>query len=76
MFLLSFDALGNHEGLEKVTHVLGGKLGANNVNLRKWVWSESNQWPSWDAISKAPIGFTDEWASFRIIMTKLLYDLH
>ena len=40
------------------------------MNWGKWVWSESNQWPSWDAIFKDPIWSADEWESFRIIMAK------
>ena len=64
------NALGNHEELEKGKRLLKDKPGANKVNLGKWVWSEANLWPSWDAIAKAPTWSSDEWESFRIIMGK------
>ena len=53
--LLNCDALGNHEELEEVKRLLKDKPGANKVYLGKGVWSQSNQWQSWDAIFKTPI---------------------
>ena len=69
LFLPNCDALGKYDELEKVKRLLKDKPGTNKVNLGKWVWSKSNQWPSWDAISKAPI-WSAEWESFRLIMAK------
>ena len=70
LFLRNCDAFRNHEELEKVKRALKDKPGSNKVNLGRRVWSQSNQWPRWDAISKGLIWCADEWKSFQIIMAK------
>ena len=63
---LCCNVAGNHEEMQ-VKHLVKDKPSTNKVNVGKWFWSEEHQWPSWDAILKGPICFSDSWESFHVV---------